>query len=93
MNMTNEPIRLPALLVSSAIVVLAIVAAVVLRLELAEALLLISGAFTTSGALVARAETKRAFTDSPATIERRLSELASFTLPEDERSACSDPEA
>jgi uncharacterized transporter YbjL len=93
MNMSTEPIRLPALIIATVIVVLAIIIAVVLGLELDEALILVLGAFTASGALVANAETKRAFTDSPATVERRLSDLAGYRLPEDERSGCSDLEA
>jgi len=83
--MTTEPIRLPAIAWGLLVVVLAIVIAVVLDVDIERAIGIVFAAIATAGGVVALAESKRARTDSPATIERRLAGLASTPLPEDER--------
>lgn len=85
MNMQTEPIRLPALIAAAVVVVLAIVIAVVLKVDINEAIVIVIGAFGLTAPAIAFTESKRARTDSPATIETRIAGFASSPLPEDER--------
>lgn len=85
MNMRTEPIRLPAIAWALLTVIVAAAIAWALDLELEEVIVIIGGAIVTTGGAVALAESRRARTDSPATVERRLAGLAGEPLPEDER--------
>lgn len=93
MDMNTEPIRLPAWATAILLVVGAPVAAILLgqdpRTVIASAIL----ALVASGGVIGYAESRRARTDSPATIARRLEGLAQVPLPEDERNGCDHPPA
>lgn len=92
MDMNTEPIRLPAWATSILLVIGAPLAAILLgqdpRAVIASAIL----ALVASGGVIGYAESRRARTDSPATIARRLEALSLAPLPEDERDACSTHE-
>lgn len=91
MNMQNEPIRLPAWLASLlAVVVLPALSSLLLGADWRTVLV---GVIAAVIPLIAYTESKRARTDSPATVETRLQGLASQPLPEDERDGCAHPEA
>lgn len=83
MNMTSEPLRLPAWLAS----LLAVVALPALSalLETGDWREVLIGAVAAVIPLIALTESARARTDSPATIDTRLRGLAATPLPEDER--------
>lgn len=86
MNMNNEPIRLPAWLASLlAIVILPALSSLLLGTDWRTVLV---GVIAAVIPLIAYTESKRARTDSPATIQSRLEELAAVPLPEDERDGC-----
>lgn len=100
MNMTTEPIRLPALLALVVVLVCAVAISLLLGLDLQVSIAVVLGVLAVVGApVVAVAESKRARTDSPATVDQRLSELAAghhltslgVELPEDEREGCAHP--
>lgn len=84
MDMNNEPIRLPAWAVGLLLLLGPPIAQILMgqdaRTVIATALL----SLCASGGLIGYAESRRARTDSPATIERRLSELALVPLPGDD---------
>lgn len=88
MNMHTEPIRLPAIVVAILLVIGPPVAAILLGADAREAIATAILGLVASGGVIARTESVRARTDSPATIETRLSALASTPLPEDERDGC-----
>jgi len=92
MNMSNEPIRLPALAFAVGLVALVVVVALVMGVDFNTALGYVAGALALGGGTVAVAESKRARTDSPATIETRLQGLAATPLPDDERDGCGHDE-
>jgi len=93
MNMNNEPIRLPALIALVVILACAVAISLLLGLELDVALATVLGVLAVIGApVVAITESKRARTDSPATIESRLAGLNATPLPEDERDGCAHDE-
>lgn len=85
MNMNTEPLRLPALMWAVLVVLLVLLVSVVTGRTFEEAVGLVALALTLAGGVVANAESKRARTDSPATIQTRLAGLAETPLPEDER--------
>lgn len=91
MDMNTEPIRLPAWATALLLLIGPPLAAILLgqdpRTVIAAAIL----ALVASGGVVGYAESRRARTDSPATIARRLEALSLAPLPEDERDGCDHP--
>lgn len=88
MDMQTEPIRLPAWLYAIILVVGPPVAAVLAGGDARQAIATAILGLVAGGGVIARAESIRARTDSPATVDRRLQALASTPLPEDERDGC-----
>lgn len=77
MNMTNEPIRLPALIALIVVIACAIAVSFLLDLEPADAVALVVGVLALFTPALAVTESKRARTDSPATIEAKWQAHAS----------------
>lgn len=75
LDMRHEPIRLPALLWAALVVVLAIAITVIVGLPLQEAITTVLAVVAIVGGPVAMAESRRARTDSPATIQAQLDEI------------------
>lgn len=71
MNMNNEPIRLPALIALVVVLACAIAVSLLLHLEPKEAVSLVLGVLAVFAPALAVTESKRARTDSPATIEAK----------------------
>ena len=88
MDMNTEPIRLPAWATALLLLIGPPLAQILMgqdaRTVIATAVL----ALVASGGVVGYAESRRARTDSPATIARRLNELAMVPLPGDEPDPC-----
>lgn len=91
MNMYTEPIRLPAVVVALLLLFGPPLAAVLLGADVRETIATAILGLVASGGIIGVTESKRARTDSPATIATRLGGLASTPLPGDERTGC-DPE-
>lgn len=77
MNMNNEPIRLPALVALVVVLACAIAVSLLLHLEPKEAVSLVLGVLAVFAPALAVTESKRARTDSPATIEAKWQAHAS----------------
>lgn len=69
MNMNTEPIRLPALIALVVVVACAIAVSLLLDLDPADAVALVVGVLALFTPALAVTESKRARTDSPATIQ------------------------
>lgn len=87
-DMTSEPIRLPAVVVAVLLLVGPPLAAVLLGADIRETVATTLLGLVASGGVLGYTESVRARTDSPATIARRLAGLAASPLPEDERTGC-----
>lgn len=72
MNMNTEPIRLPAWATAVLAIVLPPVIALLLEQDWKVALATSLGGLLVGGGIVAKAESARAFTNSPATVERNF---------------------
>ena len=81
LNMQSEPIRLPAWAVAVLLVVGPPLATVLQGGDVKQAIATAILGLVAGGGVIAVAESKRARTDSPATIERRVQELAAVPLP------------
>lgn len=88
MNMTTEPIRLPAIVVAVLVVVGPVAIAALMGADVKTAIATAIGGLIASGGVIGVTESRRARTDSPATIDARIKGLAATPLPEDERTGC-----
>lgn len=93
MNMNTEPIRLPAWATAVLLVIGTPAAAILLGQDPREVIATAILALVASGGVIGYAESRRARTDSPATIAARIEGLAQTPLPEDERDGCEPPSA
>lgn len=70
MDMTHEPIRIPAVAYAVVLVVGPIAIAALLGIDVREAIATAIAGIIAGGGVIARAESVRARTDSPATLTR-----------------------